>query len=412
MMWDFGDHTYTPGQEQQRPRSAVYPPQQSPYPPAAHSPSPFMPVVQHTPSYSSSHSSAHSQYGMPLAAPSSYPSGGVPRSPVDIRVEYSNESSHVHRSRRHSHSHSHSHSPRPPQVVQQAPGHHGAQGHVAQPHPQQQHYAPLQMPSPHFEYSKCTGRKKALCIGVNYIGTQEQLSGCINDAHNVRNFLITHCGYRSEDIVLLTDDSRNPRQIPTRQNMIDGMKWLVRSAQKHDALFFHYSGHGSQVKDRDGDEVDGFDEVILPVDFRKAGIITDDVMHDIMVTPLPTGCRLTALFDSCHSGTALDLPYLYHTDGRLKGTRIARAHQQRKASSADVISFSGCKDSQTSADTVEDGVAAGAMSYAFIRSWRHNPNQTYKELLVSVRKILREHYSQKPQLSSSHKIDTNLKFIL
>lgn len=40
---------------------------------------------------------------------------------------------------------------------------------------------------------------------------------------------------------------------------------------------FADSGHGSQVKDRDGDEVDGFDEVILPVDFRKAGIITDDV---------------------------------------------------------------------------------------------------------------------------------------
>jgi hypothetical protein len=68
---------------------------------------------------------------------------------------------------------------------------------------------------------------------------------------------------------------------------------------------------------------------------------------------------------SCHSGTALDLPYMYHSDGRLKGLRIsAFAHARKlRASRADVISFSGCKDSQTSADTVEGGLAVGAMSY-------------------------------------------------
>ena len=29
--------------------------------------------------------------------------------------------------------------------------------------------------------------------------------------------------------------------------------------------------------------------------------------------PLQPGVRLTAIFDSCHSGTALDLPYIYST---------------------------------------------------------------------------------------------------
>jgi hypothetical protein len=36
-------------------------------------------------------------------------------------------------------------------------------------------------------------------------------------------------------------------------------------------------------------------------------------MHAIMVKPLPAGCRLTAIFDSCHSGSALDLPYIVST---------------------------------------------------------------------------------------------------
>jgi hypothetical protein len=37
-----------------------------------------------------------------------------------------------------------------------------------------------------------------------------------------------------------------------------------------------------------------------------------------MVKPLPPGCRLTAIFDSCHSGTALDPPYVYSTEGKIK----------------------------------------------------------------------------------------------
>jgi hypothetical protein len=128
-------------------------------------------------------------------------------------------------------------------------------------------------------------------------------------------------------------------------------------------------------------------------------------MHDIMVRPLPRGCRLTAIFDSCHSGTALDLPYIYSTQGSIKednilkeaGTGLLTAgmayakgnrlgaissmidlgktlknkknvsdfNKQTKSSEADVIMFSGCKDNQTSADTVENNQSTGAMSYAF-----------------------------------------------
>jgi hypothetical protein len=82
--------------------------------------------------------------------------------------------------------------------------------------------------------------------------------------------------------------------------------------------FFHYSGHGGQVEDQDGDEDDGFDETIYPVDHERAGVIIDDTMHEIMVHSLPAGCRLTAIMDCCHSGSALDLPYIYSTTGNIK----------------------------------------------------------------------------------------------
>ena len=63
-------------------------------------------------------------------------------------------------------------------------------------------------------------------------------------------------------------------------------------------------------------------ETILPVDYDRSGQMEDDELHAIMVRPLPMGCRLTAIFDSCHSGTALDLPYVYSTSGNIKETNI------------------------------------------------------------------------------------------
>lgn len=305
-----------------------------------------------------------------------------------------------------------------------------------------------------FQYSQCTGRRKALLIGINYIGSQNQLRGCINDAQNMYNFLTQRYGYKPEDIVILTDDNRELIKVPTRANMIRAMQWLVKDARPNDALFFHYSGHGGQTKDLDNDEDDGMDDVIYPVDFQNAGHIIDDEMHAIMVANLQPGVRLTALFDSCHSGTVLDLPYTYSTKGVVKepsvwkdvgstGLQAAMAYatgntgalvkslgtvfttitksnnnvnrervRQIKFSPADVIMLSGSKDNQTSADSTENGQNTGAMSWAFLNVMTRQPQQSYLSLLQNMRTELSGKYSQKPQLSSSHQIDVNLQFLL
>lgn len=210
----------------------------------------------------------------------------------------------------------------------------------------------------------------------------------------------------------------------------------------HDRNTLTRVGHGGQTEDLDGDEDDGFDEVIYPVDFKTAGHIVDDEIHYHVVKPLPAGSRLTAIFDSCHSGSVLDLPYLYSTKGVLKEPNLAKEagqgilqaaghyargdvssalgsmfsvaksafkgndayeHTKRtKTSPADVIMWSGCKDEQTSADATIASQATGAMSHAFIAALNKNPQQSYVQLLNSIRDILEEKYSQKPQLSCSH----------
>ncbi|EFR03731.1 metacaspase-1 [Nannizzia gypsea CBS 118893] len=360
-------------------------------------------------------------------------------------------------------------SPRPPSQQQQPyyaqepprappspyPANNGSNGnsHTPPPPPQSSQSFGHGAPSTYrFKYSNCSGRRRALLVGINYFGQGRPLKGCINDVARMSTFLNRRYGYRREDMVILTDDQANPMSHPTKANMIRAMHWLVSGAKPNDSLFFHFSGHGGRTRDLDGDEDDGFDEVIYPVDYQTAGHIVDDEMHAIMVRPLQPGVRLTAIFDSCHSGTALDLPFQYSTQGVLKEPNLAKETAldllsafksyesgdirgvanttiglfkkltigdsarkktlRTKTSPADVVMLSGSKDTQTSADTVEGGSAQGAMSWAFQEALNKNPKQSYIQLLNSIRSELSGKYSQKPQLSCSHPLDTNLLFVM
>lgn len=93
-----------------------------------------------------------------------------------------------------------------------------------------------------YQYSRCTGRRKALLIGINYFGQRGQLRGCINDVRNMTTYLSEHFGYKREDMVILTDDQQRQMSLPTKQNLLRAMHWLVKDARPNDSLFFHYSG--------------------------------------------------------------------------------------------------------------------------------------------------------------------------
>lgn len=79
-------------------------------------------------------------------------------------------------------------------------------------------------------------------------------------------------------------------------------------------MLFYYSGHGSRVRDLDGDEIDGHDEALCPVDFETEGKILDDEINATIVRPLTPGVTLHAILDTCFSGTSIDLPYVYRVN--------------------------------------------------------------------------------------------------
>ncbi|KAJ3328564.1 hypothetical protein HDU93_001427, partial [Gonapodya sp. JEL0774] len=183
--------------------------------------------------------------------------------------------------------------------------------------------------------------KKALLIGINYRGSGNDLRGCINDVANIYNYLTRYAGYKPSQIVVMTEDARNPKFIPTYKNLIGGFRWLTQNNKAGDHLFMHYSGHGSTVQDpvdsRPGHP--DFDDTIVPLDFKTAGQITSTDLHKMLVSSIPKTVKMTIIFDCCHSGTMLELPFTFRPDaqGRVGLKEFTEYYRQRARQNAKAV---------------------------------------------------------------------------
>lgn len=150
-----------------------------------------------------------------------------------------------------------------------------------------------------------SGKRRAMIIGVNYVGQQGQLKACHNDADNMKEYLIKAQGFNEEEMLILKDDGRH--MMPTKQNIMDGFVRLTQYSQPGDVVFVSFSGHGGRVVDEDGDEDDGYDESIIPVDFRENGQIVDDDILKFFVKRMKGGVFCVVVMDCCHSGKIFNM---------------------------------------------------------------------------------------------------------
>jgi len=236
-----------------------------------------------------------------------------------------------------------------------------------------------------------SGNKKALLVGINYIGTSNELYGCINDVNSVKE-RITQNGFTDTDINTLTDLTDNK---PTKQNILSEFKNLLVNSKEGDLLFFSYSGHGSYTLDRNGDETDGYDELLVSSDLQG---ITDDELKLVIQTHLKKNVTLFAMIDSCFSGSVLDLKYQYLDS--LNYDNYTENDKQLDTV-GNVFMISGCTDEQTSADAFINNKYSGAMTWSLLESLKETPNCKWRELIKSMRdKLKQSEYEQVPQFSS------------
>ena len=249
--------------------------------------------------------------------------------------------------------------------------------------------------------------KIALLIGINYQGTESELSGCINDINNTKEILKTIYKYEEKNIIVMTDDTEIK---PTSNNItIQLYNLAFRTAKENiKEVWISYSGHGSYVKDTNGDEDDAQDECLVPLDYKKNGLITDDVLNHILSFIKPK-IPVIVIVDACHSETILDLPYRY-----ISGNKNIIENKNNKIK-GNVIMISGCRDNETSADAYDinnSKTYSGAMTSAFLETLKKfNYTITGWTLLKEMRLFLQEReFIQIPQLCSTSKIDNTTIF--
>ena len=245
------------------------------------------------------------------------------------------------------------------------------------------------------KYKKEMPKKRtAFLVGINYTGTVNELYGCINDTKNIEDLLKNK--YNFTNVALLNDETVEK---PTKQNILKGLQTLLSNTESGDTAFFMFSGHGTCTADFNKDETDGQDELIIPIDaFSLNTCILDDELNKLIRNTLKPGAKLVALFDSCFSGTVLDLRYTYgYPDNTSESETVG-----------DVYMISGCTDKQLSADTVAPvngrTMASGAMTYAFLTMIKETA--LMGDLVTKMGTFLKDNgYPQRPLLSSGKKVD-------
>lgn len=165
------------------------------------------------------------------------------------------------------------------------------------------------------------------------VGQRGELRGCHNDVSAMKKYIVSK-GYTDDEIHMKTMLDDGHHENPSKTNMEKAFDWLVSGAVSGDNLFFHYSGHGGSIEDDDGDEKDGLDETLVPVDYGSSGQIRDDEIFEKLITKVPTGVHMFVVMDCCHSGSILDLPYALKGDDLLLGRIDSGEHISTTPNSA------------------------------------------------------------------------------
>lgn len=250
--------------------------------------------------------------------------------------------------------------------------------------------------------------KKALLIGIDYTDISGlTLKGCINDIINMRNMLIDTYDFNSDDIIMLRDDDYIKYQPPTYFNILHSLSSIVNESNNLEEFWLHYSGHGSRIHNYNSNSE--FSEIIIPIDFKESACISD---YELLNQIKELKCRSILLFDCCHSGTVCDLPWIFEFSNinkkninnnmidEIKKTKI----NDFIIDNSNIFMFSGCKDDQTSSDTINLlNQKVGAFTNSFLECLRkshHNIDimSLYKNICND---LIENGYTQIPLLSST-----------
>ncbi|WP_337173038.1 caspase family protein [Paludisphaera sp.] len=290
----------------------------------------------------------------------------------------------------------------------------------------------------------------ALSVGLNQVSASaypgvSDLGGCENDARDISQ-MARAAGFEVRP-PLFSSSGR-------RRDVIGAVEGIAAQLDAGDIFLFHYSGHGSQLRDAaDGDrEPDGKDETLCLFD---AQMIDDELVRLWM--RFKPGVRILFLSDSCHSGSVsrvIRLPDEDTANRELVQARSVVARERSTGSAGDplldadprqirlrtltqeqadaandarasfyrslhegirasgvvgardvrasVLLISGCGDNETSKDIGTNG----AFTRGLLQTWGSGSfGGTYRDFQTAIQGRISVRFSQNPQISMVGAVD-------
>jgi hypothetical protein len=252
--------------------------------------------------------------------------------------------------------------------------------------------------------------KYAVLVGINnykYSDRISPLAGSLNDVEEMRQLLIGKFEFLPENILVLKEAEA------THAAIIAAVRThLIARANAGDIVVFHYSGHGSQMKDVTGKMISGLDETIVPYDSRdpegKVFDISGAELHSLLVELAGKTKNVTFILDSCHSGTLVrgarvrSIP----ADTRTPPAQIASPSATRSVASAPAadepkFAFISAATSKESAfEHFSDNKDSGALTHFLAQQLRSSSaGATYRDVMDAVMGNVTANYpAQHPSL--------------
>lgn len=212
-----------------------------------------------------------------------------------------------------------------------------------------------------------------------------------NDIHSTNDAkivipMLEHTGFRKNNIISLINEKA------TKAAIVKELTNLCNRSGKGDCIYIHFSCHGQQMIDDNGDEEDELDEALIPYDAKRrfsAGIyegqnhLRDDELElylNKIRVKIGTGGSVTLVLDACHSGTAnrstdddmyvRGTTYIFAPHDFIPTTRKPHKNMTKLEARSGLGSmnvFSACQPDQLNYEYFcpEDRLYYGALSYAF-----------------------------------------------
>lgn len=251
-------------------------------------------------------------------------------------------------------------------------------------------------------YAKAA-EKRALLIGISDYPTVKghpelewnDIHGA-NDVEILTPTLQKH-GFKTTSII---------NQEATAQNIRKQLSKFSSSLKAGDIVYLHFSCHGQPIEDLDGDEADGWDEAIIPVDAQKVyskdkykgeNHITDDELNRLfrtIRTKIGRKGYLTVVVDACHAGTSYrgeeseDSVFVRGTNSGFserglkfvpKIDKRGRIRIEKSDNTSDICIIEACRSYQVNNEIKCDGKYYGSLSYYTNKVLKSNNSIAWRE---------------------------------